>query len=75
MIRPSTSSSSASLSISSISLDEQNNNQSFGTDILPDLPPEEQYQFAFDLLRSQKLNEAKKALDEFIEKNNQQTKP
>ena len=37
---------------------------------MPDSSPEEQYQFAFDLLRSQKLVEAKKAFEEFIDRNN-----
>jgi len=45
------------------------NNESLIEDILPNISPEEQYQFAFDLLRSQKLVEAKIALEEFINKN------
>ena len=45
------------------------NNESLIEDILHNISPEEQYQFAFDLLRSQKLVEAKIALEEFINKN------
>tara|TARA_B100000029_G_scaffold461029_1_gene492492 strand:+ start:317 stop:1198 length:882 start_codon:yes stop_codon:yes gene_type:complete len=40
-------------------------------DILPNVSPDEQYQFAFDLLRDQKLIKARKALEEFISKNPQ----
>ena len=37
--------------------------------VLPDIEPDEQYQYALDLLRSQKLEEAKIALSEFLSKN------
>ena len=58
-----------SLSISGTSLDEDQEIVNLNQDILPAGSPDEQYQFAFDLLRSQKLNEAKIALEEFISKN------
>ena len=57
-----------SLSISGIDITEENNNI-LNENLLPDTGPEEQYQFAFNLLRSQKLNEAKRALEEFIDRN------
>ena len=46
--------------------EEANNN--LGTDTL-NLKPEEQFQLAFDLLRSQKFDQAKKALKKFIADN------
>ena len=58
-----------SLSISGIDITEDQNSDNANQDLLPDTNPKDQYQFAFDLLRSQKLNEAKKALEEFIYKN------
>ena len=58
-----------SLSISGDETTEDQSDNNFNEDFLPDTSPEDQYQFAFDLLRSQKLNEAKKALEEFIVKN------
>lgn len=60
-----------SLSISNENISEEiiENIDNMENDILPDLSPDEQYQFAFDLLRSQKLDQAKKALEEFIVKN------
>jgi len=58
-----------SLSISGNEIAEDLNDNNLNEDILPDTNPEDQYQFAFDLLRSQKLNEAIKALEEFIAKN------
>ena len=58
-----------SLSISGNETIEDSNDSNLNEDLLPDTSPEDQYQFAFDLLRSQKLNEAKKALEEFIVKN------
>jgi len=36
-----------------------------------DLSPDEQFQIAFDLLRSQQFDQAKKALEEFIENNSE----
>ena len=36
---------------------------------MPEGSPEEQYQFAFGLLRSQKFDEAKRAFEIFIDKN------
>ena len=57
-----------SLSISGIDITEDQNSDNANQDLLPDTNPKDQYQFAFDLLRSQKLNEAKKALEEFIYK-------
>ena len=55
----------------SISGDNISNNidAEYEDSILPDASPEEQYQFAFDLLRSQQLEKAKNALEEFIEIN------
>ena len=55
----------------SISGDNISNNidAEYEDNILPDASPEEQYQFAFDLLRSQQLEKAKNALEEFIEIN------
>ncbi len=55
----------------SISGDNISNNidAEYEENILPDASPEEQYQFAFDLLRSQQLEKAKNALEEFIEIN------
>ncbi|PPR42981.1 MAG: hypothetical protein CFH21_00950, partial [Alphaproteobacteria bacterium MarineAlpha5_Bin11] len=38
--------------------------------LLPDVSPEEQFQYAFDFLRAQQLDEAKIALKEFININN-----
>ena len=58
-----------SMSISGDETTEDQSDNNFNEDFLPDTSPEDQYQFAFDLLRSQKLNEAKKALEEFIVKN------
>ena len=58
-----------SLSISGTSLEEDQEIVNLNQDVLPEGSPDEQYQFAFDLLRSQKLNEAKIALEEFILKN------
>ena len=58
-----------SLSISGNEISDNQNDNDLNEDLLPDTSPEDQYQFAFDLLRSQKLNEAKKALEEFIIKN------
>ena len=49
--------------------EDNENIVNFENDILPDVSPDEQYQFAFDLLRDQKLIEARKALEEFISKN------
>ena len=61
-----------SLSVTGINKNEieQNNINLDNEKLLPDTSPEEQYQFAFDLLRSQKLVEAKKAFEEFIDINN-----
>ena len=55
----------------SISGDNISNNidAEYEDNILPDASPEKQYQFAFDLLRSQQLEKAKNALEEFIEIN------
>ena len=39
------------------------------SDILPEGSPDEQYQFAFELIRSQELDKAKIGLKEFIDKN------
>ena len=38
---------------------------------ISDLSPDEQFQIAFDLLRSQQFDQAKKALQEFIDKNSE----
>ena len=57
-----------SLIISGDEAIEEKVGESFGDDILPDGSPEEQYQFAFSLLRSQKFDEAKRAFEIFIDK-------
>ena len=57
-----------SLSISGENI-SNNIDAEYEDSILPDASPEEQYQFAFDLLRSQQLEKAKNALEEFIEIN------
>ena len=57
-----------SLTISGEDLGEKTLNEEV-INILPEGNPDEQYQYAFDLLRSQKLEEAKLALEEFINKN------
>ncbi|PPR45775.1 MAG: hypothetical protein CFH18_00016 [Alphaproteobacteria bacterium MarineAlpha5_Bin8] len=46
-----------------------NDNENFVEDEPADLSPEEEYQLAYDLLRSQKFDQAKVALNEFIKKN------
>ena len=58
-----------SLTISTPETNEVESSDDSIVNLLPDGNPDEQYQYAFDLLRSQQLDEAKKALFEFIEKN------
>jgi len=64
-----------SLTISSEDLSDstdgnQSNNKILDNKIL-DLSPDEQFQIAFDLLRSQQFDQAKKALEEFIDNNSE----
>ncbi len=64
-----------SLTISSEDLSDstdgnQSNNKILDNKIL-DLSPDEQFQIAFDLLRSQQFDQAKKAIEEFIDNNSE----
>ena len=58
------------LTISSEDLSDSTEGNQLDNKIL-DLSPDEQFQIAFDLLRSQQFDQAKKALEEFIDNNSE----